>query len=137
MRITKQLVGPTARIELIGETEDEVINWRDYFFNWGAIQIGITRKLTEWQRGIVVTEALDRQKKDIEQLRDGFHFHFYASKQRLINAFQKSAEAQIDWQEITEQGGQPARKRMSAAIKNAGQQRFDDIPCVYDRGSVD
>lgn len=127
MKITKQLRGSNVRLEIIGESQEETIQWRDFFFNWGAMQIAYGHA-----GEMDLTATLNQQEERIDVLPDGFHFSFFANKEKVINAFKSSLEANTDWESVSAMGGKRGRRAAHERIELAAVERFDSIPSISD-----
>src|SRR5688572_22104316 len=123
-KLFKQLFGPQVRIEIVADSAAEAIQWRDYFFNWGALQIATG----QFDASDVLNE---QERSELDTLPDGVHFTFYAQKDRVIKAFRDAAECSTDWETVTERGGKPARKQKHAELERAAIDRFEAIPSNY------
>ena len=121
MRFIKQLEGKYVELEIIGKNKQEVIDWRNYFFNWGAIQISKGNCLN-------LSFSLENQERDIDEKNNQASLKIYMRKQALINTFFYSSQARVNWEKVTERGGQQARKEMHKRIERAAQRRFERIP---------
>ena len=132
MRLTRQLFGATVRLEISGDTKEEVIQWRDYFFNWGAMQISEGNDCS-------FTSALDKQENEVEDLTDTYipediqyvpkyRLAFAVKKDKLIKAFEDSAEAQTDWENVL---GKRNRQKKHLELHAQALARFEAIPASY------
>ncbi len=120
MRFIKQLAGPYVELVLLGK-KDEVINWRNYFFNWAAIKIN--------EGCYDFGESLDRQEKEeIQEVCGSFLLKIFVRKNALINAFKNSMEARVNWEKVSLRGGRRARLDMHKRVERAALRRFEAIP---------
>ncbi len=124
MNITKRSFGAYTELTLTADTKEEVINWRNYFFNWGSLTLAAGNNID-------LSEPLDRQEREIEETREGYRLAFQAKKDKIIAAFRNSAEANFDWDSVTEKGGKKARIAAHKDLEIKALERFDAIPCLY------
>ena len=119
MKMTRQLFGKNVRLEITSTDKAEVIQWRDYFFNWGAIKIADGNDLD-------LTGTLDRQQPD--ELNGEFQISFAVRKERLIKAFEDSAEVNTDWEKVL---GKKNREKKHLELHEQAIARFNSIPAAY------
>lgn len=122
VQLTKRLRGPNVEIQISAPTKQEVIQWRDYFYNWGSIQIASGRAEMD------LTGVLDEQENEVEEIADTFHFTFFAKKDRVIKAFESSALASLDWDTITQKTGKKGRNFHRQLVEMEAVNRFNSIP---------
>jgi hypothetical protein len=125
IKLAKRLRGLNVEITLVGATKEEVLQWRDFFFNWGAIQIVSTNSR---RAEMDLTGVLDDQESEVTELNGEFHFVFYARKEKVIKAFESAAVARFDWDSLTERGGKRARLLQSQILAAEALARFEAIP---------
>jgi len=123
--LRKRLLGPQVQIDITAETREECIQWRDYFFQWGAIRIAAP---VVCGRPIDITDTLNSQEEEVDELRDGYHFEFCARKDLVIKAFRDSAEVKTDWEQVSEKGGKRGRIQKHLEIEKEAITRFESIP---------
>jgi hypothetical protein len=121
IQLTKRLFGPNVEIRLVGESKEEVIQWRDFFYNHGAIQMGAGK--------FDPCFDLEQQEKEVEEIRGKYYsLMFMAKKELVVKTFIDAEEIKVDWDTITERGGQRARRNAHAEAQTLGLKRFEEIP---------
>lgn len=120
-QLFKRNKGKYFIVHIQGQTPQEVIQWRDFFFNWGAIQIAKGR---DNEGELDLSGALDRQEKEVEEIGGNFHFEFAAKREKIINAFKCAAEANVP-------PGRRARNYFSERVQQQALARFESIPDFY------
>lgn len=120
MKIRKQLLGTYVQLEIEADTRQEIIDWRNYYWNWAAIKIG--------NISFDYGEYLDSQEKDIDEYANCYRIRFFSTKKSILKAYQASAEVKVNWEKFTEKKGCRARKDLHKRIERAALKRFERIP---------
>ena len=115
----KLIYGDYVELELVGETKEEVIQWRNFFWNWGAIKV--------CDSGNNCSESLDKQESEIDEFPDGYHLKFFLTRKGIIEAYKNSMITKIDWEKHP---GKKNRLKIHKEIEQIALDRFNNIPKV-------